>query len=504
MMKKDFQRSWIWIVLIIPLIFLAGVNTALATGEDPVFAVPVASQASGSYTVGFDLILSSATAGASIYYTKTTDGTIPSAPVPGTPGTVLYEGSIPVTGTTNIMAIAAMQVDSTWASSGIAFFSYSIINRPSPPPGGGGGGAGGPASAGGPLGYLDQSQVAFNNAFVTIENTAAWIQTFTPGTDCLLTAVGVHIRRSVDWDINQMGDLIMEIVATDTNGVPTNMVLGSATVPRDYNFPSAEGYWSNFTFEATNFIFNPGIELQAGTKYGIKLASPGTTGGVNGLYYWPVYHDGQIDQYIPGNFYQQINGGIPQSSSIDNMVDATYKTYMLPMAQLPMNSIKLDTASQQVYSGQSFPVEIKILQADNVYAADLELNFDHGVLQVAKVDAGQDLDNDGQEDQRPDVWVNLDDNNAGNGEEPFTVIGAIQVDNDLGRLRIAATRTGDSYLDRYLGFSGDVTLARVMFQAVTPGFTVLDLAAELRGNAGAEDSVVELLPAACCCCRKLN
>lgn len=82
-------------------------------------AKPVATPAPGTFGLGQMVTLSTATSGATIYYT--TDGTIPTAASPA------YSGPIAVTATQTIRAIATL---AGWADSGVGGGTYRLVGTP--------------------------------------------------------------------------------------------------------------------------------------------------------------------------------------------------------------------------------------------------------------------------------------------------------------------------------------------------------------------------------------
>jgi len=90
-------------------------HNAAATVEAPVFTPPA-----GTYTTAQDIIITSATADASIYYT--TDGTTP------TTGSTLYEGPVHITSSTLFKAIAAVGTDESSVTTAAYVFPITVAD----------------------------------------------------------------------------------------------------------------------------------------------------------------------------------------------------------------------------------------------------------------------------------------------------------------------------------------------------------------------------------------
>jgi len=85
-------------------------------------AAPVFSPAAGSYSAGIQITMSSATPGASIYYT--TDGSTP------TSGSTLYTGALTVSGTSTFNAVA---ISTGFVQSTVSTATYTIQDQTAPP-----------------------------------------------------------------------------------------------------------------------------------------------------------------------------------------------------------------------------------------------------------------------------------------------------------------------------------------------------------------------------------
>jgi hypothetical protein len=97
-------------------------STTTSASSDADTAAPTASLSDGSYTSAKTVTLSTATVGATIYYT--TDGTTPSA------SSTVYSSALTLGGSNILKAIA---ISAAGRSSTVSTFNYNIINRLIPP-----------------------------------------------------------------------------------------------------------------------------------------------------------------------------------------------------------------------------------------------------------------------------------------------------------------------------------------------------------------------------------
>ena len=90
------------------------------------------------------------------------------------------------------------------------------------------------------------------------------------------TALGTGALVRIEIEVNKVAvapsDWVVQIVATDGAGVPTNTVLGTGSVP-DSSLPNGQS--------RLNAEINPGAVVEAGQRYAFALARPG--GGTFGV-----------------------------------------------------------------------------------------------------------------------------------------------------------------------------------------------------------------------------
>ncbi|TDA68933.1 MAG: PEGA domain-containing protein [Clostridia bacterium] len=131
----------------------------------------------------------------------------------------------------------------------------------------------------------------------------------------------------------------------------------------------------------------------------------------------------------------------------------------------------VDPSVAGIGPNQDVTLTVMVKDVANLYAGDLLLQFDPGVLTVVGGSA--------------DVTVNT--------SEVFSTAASVVVDNTAGTVQISATRTRDQY--GYAGYSGSTWLTRIKFRTLAIGESPVVLArAEFRGNTGGEGSMVALVP----------
>lgn len=92
----------------------------------PQAAAPVFSPEGGVFVSDQVVTLTSATADARIYYTISTDGSTPTAPVPGASGTTRYDGPILATGPDHTTSIAAVAIADQLLDSTVSRAAYTV------------------------------------------------------------------------------------------------------------------------------------------------------------------------------------------------------------------------------------------------------------------------------------------------------------------------------------------------------------------------------------------
>jgi len=167
---------------------------------------------------------------------------------------------------------------------------------------------------------LDQSATAVNNAH-TVNQGIDVAQTFTAGVPGLLTHVDVQVSWD-EWGNGNVDDLIVDIVTTDGAGAPTATSLATAyvekgAVPQAGSVPPL-----------TCVPIPGGVVLEAGTKYAIRLTSPGTSSspGYQWLFSAQSGSGGgsDPDYYTAGQMYRDNGSGLQAYPG-----DAVFKTYMV-------------------------------------------------------------------------------------------------------------------------------------------------------------------------------
>ena len=228
------------------------VTSVTVTVQYPQAAEPVFSVPGGAYTTNQSIVLSTATAGATIYYTIVTGAGPAPTPVPGHSGTTEYTGPISLTGPTGSWTITAIARADQMIDSAPASASYSVtwagLSTPTfNPPGG--------------TYNVDQNVVLSSNPGTTIWYT----------TDGSAPGKGTGTSQSL-----ASGSSIL-LTGKDATGVVTLRAV--ATQAQAVDSPAAS---ATYTFQAATPTASPG----AGSYFGsVNILSVSAAAPVDAIYY---------------------------------------------------------------------------------------------------------------------------------------------------------------------------------------------------------------------------
>jgi cysteine-rich repeat protein len=177
-----------------------------------------------------------------------------------------------------------------------------------------------PAAAGAQ--ELDQSQEYWDNHFRISSSVTAW-QVFESALTGSLTSVDLYLAYGCSTPAPHMcgpghpSDLTVEIVET-SSGVPTDVVLASATVP--WSSASQWLAWISVPFASP-------IPVTSGTVLGIRLSSTGAGDPLSFQWGWPW---GSGDPYPGTGLYHDSDpgDGLDDPTPVDPPADATFRTYV--------------------------------------------------------------------------------------------------------------------------------------------------------------------------------
>ncbi len=197
-----------------------------------------------------------------------------------------------------------------------------------------------PTSAGA-TGTLDQSQTTYSNGSVSATGAQEIAQTFTAGVSGSLDHVELNLSAA-----GRVSDLAVQIETTTVRGLPSGVVLASATVPAG-SVPSSNA-WVTVPLSAP-------APSSAGTQYAIVLSAPTTVcrsdlfpspSALSECFYrWNAGNSGFEGPYAAGGPLLSRDSGASWSSasSYDDLMFQTFVT--AADATAPTTTIKLDPAS---------------------------------------------------------------------------------------------------------------------------------------------------------------
>lgn len=137
---------------------------------------------------------------------------------------------------------------------------------------------------------------------------------------------------------------------------------------------------------------------------------------------------------------------------------------------VPGTDLVINAPDDCIPVGQEFTVAVEVKNVENLYGADVRLNFDPCFLEVVG---------------EPEI----------NTDGVFSLGGTTTVDNQVGYVAFNASRNHDDY--GYEGYYGDAVLAWITFKAKQPareGTCINFSSAELVGNEDGEGSPVYDIP----------
>jgi hypothetical protein len=212
--------------------------------------------------------------------------------------------------------------------------------------------------------------------------------------------------------------LVMAVVFLNVLGIigwRTGFVVWEAEpgrIPRILNIGGGDGFIESDTKDKSNF--------DTDSKGFFSRGSSGGTGGGGGA----SGGGGTIDG--------PTNGGSNPGGDEDEKTEPT--TF-------------LNIKDYDVSVGEEFDVVVEISTADNVFAMDLEINFDSEILEVVNVVEGNFLKKD--------------------GAQTFPLIN---FDNSEGKIEYASTRFGTS-----VGVTGEGGLILIEFKAIEKGESIISI-----------------------------
>jgi hypothetical protein len=256
----------------------------------PQVAQPVFSVAGGSYATNQSVTLSTATAGATVYYTMVNGAGPAPVPVPGHAGTTAYAGPISLTGPTGSWTISAIATADQMIDSTLASASYSVtwVGLQTPtfnPPGG--------------TYHADQNVVIDSDPGATIwyttDGTAPGQGT---GTSQQIASGSSILMTGKD----SSGTVMLRAVATESQAVDSS------------------GASASYLFQAATPNASPGV----GTYFGsVVIFSVSASPSVYAIYY-------TTDGSTPSNGSTLYMGAPISSSSTFTLGLVAYKTNYAP------------------------------------------------------------------------------------------------------------------------------------------------------------------------------
>lgn len=197
-------------------------------------------------------------------------------------------------------------------------------------------------------------------------------QTFTAESSHSVCLVKLKIYR-----LNNPGQLIVSIRATDYNGHPTGPDLAVGTTDGNTLTTNESGEWREITFPTP-------YNLVGGTKYAIVVRAP--SGGGGNVVKW--LHDAE-GTYAGGNREASGDSGNTWQSTLS--ADYMFEVYACeaePPHIPPTTGTALVAESRTVPPGGTIQVPVRLDNASNVGSMNFVLTYDSKVLRVTKVDRG--------------------------------------------------------------------------------------------------------------------
>lgn len=181
------------------------------------------------------------------------------------------------------------------------------------------------------------------------------------------------------------------------------------------------------------------------------------------------------------------------SSRPDQVANPSNSSSLLQLPPLPAMNATIRTSPSNITAtvGTNVTIRFMISDASDVYAWQLYVRWNPSILKFVTLTSGDFLNKEEQvnitriPDEYVDIQVSL--------SKVETNMGALRVyrlyENESGRLLIGETRLGPRS-----GMSGNGTLCSVVFQIMSPGNTMIDIATATDFSSYVIDGYIRELP----------
>ncbi|MBA2619111.1 MAG: Ig-like domain-containing protein [Rubrobacter sp.] len=168
---------------------------------------------------------------------------------------------------------------------------------------------------------LDQQQTSAPTS-IGFDANYPMAQTFTAGSSGSLDRVSVHAFRSGGPEV---GDILISIQTLDEAGLPSGVVVGSASAPiADFN-ASPPGSWVDINMTQP-------APVSAGERYALVASTANATPNGSSFYGWGVAYN---DPYPGGDAHGRNGGGWAVRSDAGVPMDFAFKTFVVLDTTVP-------------------------------------------------------------------------------------------------------------------------------------------------------------------------